>query len=213
MTTGNRPTFAHLAPLLALLALLVWYGSTFREPGGRAVELVAGTLIAPPKPLPGFRLVSQGGEEVDNRFFEGSYTLLFFGYTHCPDICPTTMSLLNQVAAELKGRPEAAGATRFVFVTLDPERDTPAFLRDYLAYFNPAFEGLSGDPAEIAKVARSLGIAWMRGAETGDGGYLIDHSASILLLDPAGELVAIFSPPHRADEIAADLLTLHEASR
>jgi protein SCO1/2 len=125
---------------------------------------------------------------------------MFFGFTHCPDVCPTTLGVLRDVAAMLAADGEPA--PRIVFVSVDPERDTPARLKSYVEFFDKRFIGLTGAPDKVAAFTGQLGIVYMKAPLPGTGGYTVDHTAAVLLVDPRVRLVGIFSAPHNAADIA-----------
>jgi protein SCO1/2 len=134
--------------------------------------------------LPSFQLIDHTGLPFDNSRLTGHWTLLFFGYTHCPDVCPMTLHLLQTAAAELSGT--AAGENlQVVFVSIDGQRDTPARLQEYVQYFNPAFIGVSGTDDQLQILTAGLGAFYSR-AQNPDNSdsYLMDHSAGLFLLDP-----------------------------
>ena len=145
------------------------------------------------------------------------WTLVLFGYTHCPDVCRPTLAVLAEVARRLRAAPQWTArleSTRLelVFVTVDPSRDTAAVLRDFVAGAGADVVGLRGSEKQIANFARQLGIMHLRGPADPQGGYLVDHPATILLIDPSARLRAGFSMPRDAarivelaSEIAADL--------
>ncbi|MGH8502668.1 MAG: SCO family protein [Gammaproteobacteria bacterium] len=173
--------------------------------GAQLPRLDAATaLLDQAKPVPRFSLVDDQGRAFDNARLDGRWSFMFFGYTHCPDICPATLSTLN-TAMRAVGKQGGAADTQVVFVSVDPRRDTPATLEDYVKFFNPAFTGVTGSQRELIHLTRELGIihttlSYPQGADN----YLVDHSASILLIDPEGKLAAVFSVPHRAQTIASD---------
>jgi protein SCO1/2 len=144
-----------------------------------------------------FSLTDQDGRAVSDRDFAGRYRIVYFGYTFCPDVCPTDV---QNIAAALKllERDDPALAKRIVpiFITIDPVRDTPAALKRFVSAFHPRLVGLTGSPAQIAKVAKEYGIYFARGAGTADG-YLMDHSRQIYLFDPDGRPLALLpeGPP------------------
>jgi protein SCO1/2 len=195
-------SFAILLGLFALGALAGLYftsGAT-RYPGPQ----IYGTVLNPPRALADFSLTDHRGNIFDRNSLQGDWTLMFFGYTHCPDICPTTLQTLAQ-ARRIAG---ADHAPRIVFVSVDPERDSAEKLATYIAYFDPSLIGVSGERARLDTFTRDLGILHMKGEPKADGGYLVDHSASIFLFNPKGELRALFSAPHDAARLADDLKTL-----
>lgn len=140
--------------------------------------------------------------------FRGKLVVLFFGYTHCPDVCPTTLS---DVAAAFKQmKPEAAGQVQVLFVSVDPERDSPEMLRQYVPYFHPSFLGLHGSPEQVATAAKEFRIHYRKHVEPGASDYLVDHTAGSYVLDKAGRL-RLFQPfGHPPADIAHDLKLLLE---
>jgi protein SCO1/2 len=144
-----------------------------------------------------FTLTDQDGRTVTDRDFAGRYRIVYFGYTFCPDVCPTDV---QNIAAALKTieRDDPALGKRIVpiFITIDPARDTPAALKRFVTAFHPRLVGLTGTPEQIAKVAKEYGIYFARGAGTG-GGYFMDHSRQIYLFDPDGKPLALLpeGPP------------------
>ena len=148
-----------------------------------------------------FRLIDQNGQAVTDRDFTGEPYLVFFGFTHCPDVCPTTLMELSDVLDKLGGDATRIGA---LFITVDPERDTPAELKDYLSSFNPRFKGLTGDPAAIAEVAKSYRV-YIKKVPLDNGDYTMDHTALVYLMDKSGKFVAPFNLKRRPEDAAADL--------
>jgi protein SCO1/2 len=164
--------------------------------------LDTGTVLPEPHPVAAFELVDQEGRAFDKEALEGRWSLVFAGFTHCPDICPTTLAMLS----ELGGRLGAAGP-RIVFVSVDPERDTPARLAAYLRHFGPELVGATGSPTAIASFTRNLGLAQVKIPGTGSD-YTVDHSTALVLIDPQVRVAGYFQPPHDVDALAADLATL-----
>jgi protein SCO1/2 len=155
------------------------------------VAALAWRLARPAEPAPSdiggaFHLVSQTGAPVDQRLLLGKWSAVFFGYTYCPDVCPTTLATLGQAAAALGDR---AGRFQVVFVSVDPERDTPRALADYLS--SPAFPkatlGLTGSPAEVARIARAYHVYYQKVPQ--GSSYSMDHSAVVYLMNPEGRFV------------------------
>ena len=175
--------------------------------GATSVPLESGTWLPQPRALAQFRLQDLSGAEFDLKSLRGHPTLLFFGFTNCPDLCPTTLATLTQVqrTAPLPG-------TRVVFVTIDPERDSAANLQVYLGAFSKTFIGARGDAAALAPLLGSLGAIAER-QDLPDGSYTMEHSSSLYLLDTRGRLVAVFSPPFSAPKLTADLRRVAAAAR
>ncbi len=160
-----------------------------------------GMVIQSPEPAPDFTLLSKDGP-VSLSDFRGKYVLLYFGYTFCPDICPATMATLSQAINQLG---KGAERVQVIMVSVDPERDTPEKIGEYVAHFHPSFIGLSGDPQEIARVASLYGIFYQKEEGTEATGYLVTHTASVRVIDPEGRLKLIWPFGTTPDEIVKDL--------
>ncbi len=145
-----------------------------------------------PRDIGDFALVDHHGEAFTPERLEGQWTLIFFGFTYCPDICPTTMSFLNRFVQELEGT--EAEDTRVVMVSVDPARDTVAQLAEYVPYFNPEFTGVTGEFLDIHRFATSLNTPF-RKVPGQDENYLVDHSANVVLINPRGDFHGFFKTP------------------
>lgn len=160
-----------------------------------------GVLRSEPKPLQEFELLDQHGAPFTLQRLKDRWSFVFFGYTYCPDICPTTLSTLTGVIGQLQADPQGTSNIQVVFVSVDPRRDTPQVLESYLKYFNEAFMGVTGTQQAIDSLTRQFGAPYRKEPETVPGRYLVSHASSVFLVDPYGQLVAAFSPPHDADTI------------
>ena len=180
------------------------------SPAPETAEPRAATVLPAPQPLPDFRLVDVNGTEQSRAVFEGGWNLLFFGFTSCPDVCPTTLATLNTAVNELASN-ASASLPGIVLVSVDPARDTPEKLGEYVAYFGDANKGLTGSEAELRALTEPLGI-YFRNVETGDGNYTVDHSAAVLLINPDAEFAALFSGPHQVEDLVHDLRIIMESS-
>ncbi len=161
------------------------------------------TLFGAPRALPDFALVDHSGAAFGPGRLRGQWTLLFFGFTNCPDVCPTTLASLAEVRRGLADLPPAR-QPQVMLVSVDPARDTPQALAGYVAHFDPAFIGATGTAASIDALTRALGVAVIAGAPDANGQYSVDHSAAIFLVDPEARQAALFGAPHAAATIAAD---------
>jgi protein SCO1/2 len=158
--------------------------------------------VAQPAAIGGpFQLTDQNGKAVTDKNLKGKPTLIFFGYTHCPDVCPTSLFEISEV---LRALGKDADKVNAVFISVDPERDTPATMKDYLSSFDPHLEGLSGDPAETAKVITSYRV-YAKKVPTKDGDYTMDHTALIYLMDRDGRFVSPFNLKRTPEEAAVEL--------
>jgi protein SCO1/2 len=205
-----RPS--RLGAWLTLLALAglgagLWLGLGRLDPAPPPPPtLVGGTLLPQPRPLEPFRLTAHDGTPFELSSLEGHWSFLTFGYTQCPDVCPMVLTTLNAVAARI---PDRTPRPEFVFVSVDPERDTPEQLGRYVAYFNPAFRGVTGPDPALQRLTGQLGVLYARAEQQDTAmGYLVDHSASVLLIDPAGRLAAVFSAPQDPAAMARDFTTI-----
>ncbi len=148
-----------------------------------------------------FRLLDHNGRVVTEANFKGRPFLVFFGFTHCPDICPTALFEMSEV---LKRLGSDADKTAALFISVDPERDTPEKLKDYVSSFHPRVIGLTGTPGEIEAVTRTY-RAYAKKVPLDGGGYTMDHSAIVYLMDKEGRFVAPFNLKRSAEQAAADL--------
>ncbi len=155
-------------------------------------------------------LTDHNGRPVTLATFKGKLVVVFFGYTHCPDVCPTTLSDMAQALKLM--RPEDAGKVQILFASVDPERDIQATLKAYVPYFHPDFLGLYGTPEQVAQAAREFRIVYRKHVEPGATGYLVDHSAGSYVLDPAGRLRLYLPFALPPADIAHDLSMLLKAA-
>ncbi|MFC1465911.1 MAG: SCO family protein [Candidatus Brachytrichaceae bacterium NZ_4S206] len=184
----------HLLPALGLFLL-----AACGEPAWQ------GIVIDPPRDIPAFTFVRASGDTVRTAPEAGRPTLVFFGYTHCPDVCPVTLADWARVRQALG---EAGERVRWYFVTVDPGRDTPAVAEAYARQFDPAFEGLSGDSATVADIQRAFSVASYETPGASDDDYLVTHAAQAFLLDDRGRLVTMYAFNSGTDALLADLRRL-----
>ncbi len=151
---------------------------------------------------PAIDLQATTGDLVSLDSFSGSLVVVYFGYTHCPDVCPTTLSTLNKALSRMGDK---ADDVEVVMVTVDPQRDTVALLAEYMAYFNESFIGLTGSVEDIATVATTYGVYFAANEGDGESGYTVDHTAHLMVIDRAGHLRLVLPPHLGPEEIAADL--------
>ena len=163
---------------------------------GRGTGPVGAAAIGGP-----FHLVDQDGRTVTDQDLKGKPFLVFFGYTHCPDICPTTLFDMSEVLRNMGADANRVGA---LYITVDPERDTSASIKDYLSSFDPHLRGLTGDPAAIAAVAKAYRVYYKKVPLEG-GDYTMDHTAIVYLMDKDGHFIAPFNLKRKPEAAAADL--------
>ena len=190
-------------PYLLLVAFVaagtLWYLGDLRAHNG--VESVAtGDTVTLGGP---FALTDQNHMLRTEKDFRGKYILVFFGYTYCPDVCPTTLAVMAAALDKMGSRSEKVVP---IFITVDPKRDTPDKIKSYLASFGPHFVGLTGEPADIASVAKEYRVYYKEHPAENGGEYTVDHSGVVYLMDPNGQFVANYSLETSPDTMAADLL-------
>jgi len=158
------------------------------------------TVFPQARELIPFKLVDQDNQAFTPEQLKQKWSLLFFGFTHCPDVCPSTLKTLQTF---WQGLAEAVrNKTQVVFITVDPNRDPPATMKEYVQFFEPDFIGVSGELGQITAFTRSLGVLYEYVSQgKGENNYGVNHSAQILLIDPAARLRAVFPPPHDPDEM------------
>jgi protein SCO1/2 len=196
-----------LAALAFLSGVALW---SWRGPGVTApapAQHGAATLLPGPRAIPDFHLTDHREQGFGPAQLRGQWSLLFFGFTRCPDICPNTLGLLHAVNAELK-RAGGTDALRVVFISVDPAHDSPAALKNYVEYFDPAFIAVTGAEPELRKLTDALYVPFTYVPAGKDGDYTVEHSGALVLLNPRGQAVAYFSPPLQAGPIARDLRAL-----
>ena len=195
MNETAKPRF-----LLALSLLLALVTAAACDRGGAEPPLKDARIGG------AFTLTDQDGRRVSDTDFAGRYRILYFGFSHCPDVCPTDLASIGQALDRLeKRRPAAAARVQPIFITVDPERDTPAALKPYVAAFHPRLIGLTGTPAQIADVTKKFGIYHAKEPAGAGGGYNVQHSRIVLLLGPRGEPIALLPHEQGPDAMAAEL--------
>ncbi len=159
------------------------------------------------KTVPAFSLLDVDGNEITEAALQNQWSLMFFGFTHCPDVCPITLNVMKEVVTKLEA--SSTPPMQVVFLTVDPVRDTPEIMKKYVGYFNEEFVGISGDLNATNQLTRALGIVAAFTANKEDPeNYTVDHTASMLLVDPNLKVRAKFTPPHEAATIVEDYITL-----
>lgn len=182
-----------LLPISLLLALAACSNATPADPP------LAGAKIGGP-----FQLLDQDGKAITDKAFAGKYRIMYFGYTYCPDVCPTTAQTIGAAMRLLdKSDPAVSARVVPVFVTVDPDRDTPAVVKQFVSAFYPRFVGLTGSPAAIDKVRTEFGVFASKGKATPNGGYLVEHSNAAYLMDGDGRPLALL-PTEQGAQATAD---------
>jgi protein SCO1/2 len=200
--------FAFAAVALALGLVLAAAAHRMSPP--RVPHELQGVLWPEPRPLAPFSLMDQHRRTFDLSRLQGKWTFVFFGYTACPDVCPTTLQSLKAVSRELVREGANGAHAQFVFVSVDSERDRPESIGKYVAFFDKDFIGLTGTAGEIAGFARQLNVMYLQD-EAGPGeGSLISHTSSVMLVDPRARLYAVFSRPHDGPGVVSAFRSLRK---
>lgn len=166
-------------------------------------QLATGTVLTPARPLADFTLIDNHGREFGPAQLRGTWSLMFFGYTNCPDFCPSTLTTLAALEKQLRAAKTVA-APRVLFVSVDAKRDTPAQLDKYVPYFDPEFIGLTApDQNKIEAIAKQWNVA-VAVQPAADGNYTVDHSGAIFVIDPEGKLAAILTGPFTVQALGED---------
>ena len=208
-----------LVPLLIAAALAgglgLWASQQIYAPAAPALPATrAVTLLPNPRTLPAFSLQQSDGTPLTADELKGHWTLVFLGFTHCPDVCPTTLAQLAGAQKQWASLPEAS-RPRVLFVSADPERDTPQLVTQYAHAFHPDTLAATAPLPQVEAFARALSLVFMKvpGASGDPADYSIDHSAALVLLDPQARMAGVTQPPFDVKGIATDLETLTKTAR
>ena len=195
--------------LIVVLVLLV--AAMFVLPRGqRGAAPQNATELPQPMALADVRFIDQSGRETHFSDYKGDFTLLFFGFTNCPDVCPLTLQLLAQVRADIASRAPRF-TPRVLFVSVDPGRDTPERIAAYLKGFDPAFAGVTASDADLAPLLAQLGVAVEKEHDhSGGGHYNVVHNSAIYVLDPNADWIAVSTGPHDPKVFASDYLRIRQ---
>jgi protein SCO1/2 len=168
------------------------------------------TVLPNARPLVGFNLIDQNKQIFSPAQLKGQWSFLFFGFINCPDVCPTTLKVMQSMWKTLPTKMGDVGHPKLYFVSIDPDRDKPEILKEYIQYFNPEFNGVTGKFDELDKLTNQIGIlyGYDEKEDDKDKEYIVNHSAQLILVDPKGRMRAVISPPHEAKTIASNFQTI-----
>lgn len=176
-------------------------------------KLINATLLLPPKLIQPTGLIDHNNQPFGLQQMQGHWSFVFFGYTNCPDVCPATMFQFKKIANMLDAYPKVKVNTRFMLVSIDPERDNASHLKEYVQYYHPDFIGITGNDKDIYTFSRQMGVIYQRQKpeeKSEPDNYLVDHSSAILMLNPEGQLQVVYSAPHEAEKILQDYLAIYQ---
>ncbi len=188
----------------------LWLGQRyFQTPP--APQLRNAVLYPTPRDIADFKLTRVNGQPLTLDDWRGRWTIVYFGYASCPDVCPTTLATFKSAWNELK-REQNNSDVRFDFISVDPQRDTPEILGKYVAFFSPDFVAATGSDDELTGLTRNLGLIYSRSTDA-KGNIEVDHSGSAVIIDPKGQLLGMFRPPFSAQDLTSDLASLRASAR
>lgn len=207
----NRPSGSSAIPIWLFVAaafavaLGLWFGARMFAPKP-APKLQNAVLYPTPRTIADFRLTQANGQPLTLADWKGRWTVVYFGYTSCPDVCPTTLADFKHAWQELGVR-GLQGKVHIDFISVDPQRDTPSVLANYVGYFSPDFIAATGSDEELTRLTRGLGLIYSRSTDA-SGAIQVDHSGSAVIVDPRGLEIGLFRPPFAASAMVADLSVL-----
>lgn len=196
---------------VAITALVIGFGVAWIARQSQPIKLEAGTWFGDQaRALPDFELIDQNSNRLVRDDLRGKWQLMFFGYTHCPDICPTSLQTMADMVKAIDDR-DVSNTLQIVFISVDPERDSPEILKAYVEYFNPEFIAATGTVADLNRLTRSIGVSYsIDRANVDQLSYEVAHSSAFVLLDPSVQFAGIFGAPHDSQAIAKDLTKIIE---
>jgi len=194
---------------LAVLISAVFYFGIFRHIPAQQEARIDGVVLTTPQDMMNFQLTDNSGNPYSQANLKGHWTMMFFGFTNCGMVCPTTMAALNQMYKALQQELPDNQLPSVIMVSVDPERDTVARMNEYVNAFNPNFIGLRGEMPQIEALEKNLHLVSVKmQAGSGKNQYTINHSAEIMIFNPQGQLQALMAYPHKPDQMEQDYKTL-----
>lgn len=207
--SSSRAQWSIIIICAAVLALLfgLWVSYNLNNDKEHKTELASATMFDHPRNLTAFKLIDDHKKPFSIDQLKGHWNLVFFGFTNCPDLCPTTLSTLNQAYNALDAQNPAA-MPQIVFISVDPQRDDPDHIKEYLSSFNPHFLGATGSEDQLKQLTQELSVLYAKVFQPDSKNYTIDHSGTILIINPQGQFTGVFTLPHDANKIAQDMKTI-----
>jgi protein SCO1/2 len=196
VTAVTKTVLLCVALVATVLGAFVYSVTRAHTLSGEELRELGVFILPEPRQIAPFALQTAQGEPFESKHLDGRWSLVFFGFTHCPDICPTTLAVMAQAQQRL----EAEGGFRGVMVSVDPERDEPSLLAAYVGAFSPAFVGVTGPRKQIVELARQVNVAFLK-VPAQEGGYSVDHSGQIVIINPQGQYHGFIKMPHVAETI------------
>jgi len=196
--------FAAIAVVVVAFAVGSWLGARRQEPAPlmRTMQDSVITVLGSSAPLRPFTLTDHKGQVFDLESLKGKWTFIFFGYTHCPDVCPTTLDILRRFYEHIEKQPGGTADVQIVFLSVDPKRDSISRLAKYITHFQKDFIGVTGKKDQIDNLSQQVGAMYKIQAKAGEKNYPVSHTSALFLMDPQARHYAIFSPPHDVEAIS-----------
>ena len=208
MSKAQNTTFLIVTAIIAMTAGLWLASNNSSSTDNTTPPRIQGAIYSSEKKVQSFNLVDHLGNPFTENDFKNRWSLLFVGYTHCPDVCPSTLNLMASVNNELSA--QAIQPPSIIFLSIDPERDTVDTIKNYVEYFNPEFTGVTGSLTEIDKLSRNLNAVYKKApglnGKITDKDYLMDHSSALMLINPNGNLQSILTAPHTLGNVIDSIL-------
>ena len=213
-TTEKKPNYLLLGVGVAVfsmgLGVILW---TLLFGPGKSASLppdLAATYLPEGRPVVGVQMTDHNNQPFDESHFKGKWSFMFFGFTHCPDVCPAALLVMNAVWNKLPADARQAPEPQMIFVSVDPDRDTPEILKQYVKFYHPDFIGITGKHDKLDILTTQLSALYgYEDAEDGNG-YTVTHSAQIILIDPDGHMRAVFTTPHNIDAIVKGFVSIRD---
>jgi len=194
---------------VGIIVLLFTSVFLLKAPVKKSVPAELQAVLWPaPRQLTAFELPEAGGKGLNLSRLADKWTLLFFGYTNCPDVCPMALSVMKAVYDDLAEYPQIQAKTQVVFVSVDPDRDSPAHVAEYVTYFDKSFIGVTGSAEAINGLAKQMSAGYIKEKPEDDGSYQVSHTGSIYLIGPKQRIQGAFSPPHKPKVITEQYLKI-----
>ncbi len=214
MTQTNKDSKKSSSTLMffavAIISVLIglWASQQLLKKPVRIPDNLQATLLDKAKPLKNFSLIDHNNQVFNLSSVKGKWSFMFFGYTHCPDVCPLAMQVMKNVWNNPELKKLTENNLKMIFVSVDPDRDTPELLKSYVQYYHPKFIGVTGKAEQIDNITGQLGILYGFDDPNENGDYNVSHSGQIILIDPQGNMRGVFSPPLNPQSIAKDFLAI-----
>jgi protein SCO1 len=207
LTTKNQTSLGKFVLVITIIALVFSIALSLWVKYNQPFQLQAATIWPQSVTLAPFSLTNDQNQSFTNENIKNKWTLFFFGYTNCPDVCPTVLHTLNTIAQTFKETSDIYQKIQYVFVSVDPSRDTPQVLNKYVHYFNKEFIGVTGSISELQQFSMQMSVPFGKivGNPDKEKNYQVDHGSSVVVTNPQGQKFAVFGSPHDALKISSDL--------